>query len=179
MTVAQLAIPLAAAVAAVFAIWFALDILLRTRPGEGVSAAAERTRELGNSFTWRFVALSVTVGLAGGAGFGAAVGAYREGVESGAIAGLAVLAGALAAVVTAGAGAALGQRASERAATAAGRTLRQALAITLWAGTAPRSQAGRWRWREWRGSTASRRASPISREARRRSSCWARGRGRR
>ncbi|MYK25533.1 MAG: hypothetical protein F4052_01035, partial [Dehalococcoidia bacterium] len=74
MIVAQLAIPLAAVVAVVFATWFALDILLRTRPGEGVSAAAERTRELGGSYIWRFVVLSVTLGLAGGAGVGAAVG---------------------------------------------------------------------------------------------------------
>ena len=137
MIVAQLAIPLAAVVAVVFATWFTLDILLRTRPGEGVSAAAERTRELGSSYIWRFVVLSVTLGLAGGAGVGAAVGAYRDGVESGAVAGLAVLAGALAAAATAAAGLALGQRASERAATAADRTLRQALAIALWAGTAP------------------------------------------
>ncbi len=142
MTVAQLAIPLAAAVAAVFAIWFALDVLLRTRPSEAVSAAAERTRELGGSLVWRLVALSVTLGLAGGTGFGAAVGAYRDGVESGAVAGLAVLAGALAAAATAAAGAALGQRASERAATAADRTLRQALAVALWAGTAPALAGG-------------------------------------
>ncbi len=137
MIVAQLAIPLAAVVAVVFATWFALDILLRTRPGEPVSAAAERTRELGSSYIWRFVVLSVTLGLAGGAGVGAAVGAYRDGVESGAVAGLAVLAGALAAAATAAVGLALGQRGSERAATAADRTLRQALAIALWAGTAP------------------------------------------
>ena len=142
MIVAQLAIPLAAVVAVVFATWFALDILLRTRPGEGVSAAAERTRELGSSYIWRFVILSVTLGLAGGAGAGAAVGAYRDGVESGAVAGLAVLAGALGAAATAAAGLALGQRASERAATAADRTLRQALAITLWAGTAPALAGG-------------------------------------
>ena len=142
MTVAQLAIPLAAAVAAVFAIWFALDVLLRTRPSEAVSAAAARTRELGGSLVWRLVALSVTLGLAGGTGFGAAVGAYRDGVESGAVAGLAVLAGALAAAATAAAGAALGQRASERAATAADRTLRQALAVALWAGTAPALAGG-------------------------------------
>ena len=137
MIVAQLAIPLAAVVAAVFALWFALDILLRTRPSEAVAAAAQRTRELGGSFIWRLVTISVTTGLAAGAGYGAAVGAYRDGVESGAVAGLAVLAGALAAAATAGAGATLGQRASERAATAADRTLRQALAITLWSGTAP------------------------------------------
>ncbi len=137
MIVAQLAIPLAAVVAAVFALWFALDILLRTRPSEAVAAAAQRTRELGGSFLWRLVTISVTAGLAAGAGYGAALGAYRDGVESGAVAGLAVLAGALAAAATAGAGAALGQRASERAATAADRTLRQALAITLWSGTAP------------------------------------------
>ena len=137
MIVAQLATPLAAVVAAVFALWFALDILLRTRPSEAVAAAAQRTRELGGSFLWRLVTISVTAGLVAGAGYGAAVGAYRDGVESGAVAGLAVLAGALAAAATAGAGAALGQRASERAATAADRTLRQALAITLWAGTAP------------------------------------------
>ncbi|MCY4391504.1 MAG: hypothetical protein OXE43_05545 [Chloroflexi bacterium] len=137
MIVAQLAIPLAAVVAAVFALWFALDILLRTRPSEAVAAAAQRTRELGGSFLWRLVTISVTAGLVAGAGYGAAVGAYRDGVESGAVAGLAVLAGALAAAATAGAGAALGQRASERAATAADRTLRQALAITLWSGTAP------------------------------------------
>ncbi|MYD29986.1 MAG: hypothetical protein F4X03_13910, partial [Dehalococcoidia bacterium] len=142
MIVAQLAIPLAAVVAAVFATWFALDILLRTRPSESVSAAAERTRELGSSYIWRFVVLSVTLGLAGGAGVGAAVGAYRDGVESGAVAGLAVLAGALAAAATAAAGLALGQRASERAATAADRTLRQALAIALWAGTAPALAGG-------------------------------------
>ena len=137
MIVAQLAIPLAAVVAAVFALWFALDILLRTRPSGAVAAAAQRTRELGGSFLWRLVTISVTAGLVAGAGYGAAVGAYRDGVESGAVAGLAVLAGALAAAATAGAGAALGQRASERAATAADRTLRQALAITLWSGTAP------------------------------------------
>ncbi len=142
MIVAQLAIPLAAVVAVVFATWFALDILLRTRPGEGVSAAAERTRELGSSYVWRFVVLSVTLGLAGGAGLGAAVGAYRDGVESGAVAGLAVLAGALGAAATAAVGLALGQRASERAATAADRTLRQALAIALWAGTAPALAGG-------------------------------------
>lgn len=142
MIVAQLAIPLAAVVAVVFATWFALDILLRTRPGEGVSAAAERTRELGSSYIWRFVVLSVTLGLAGGVGVGAAVGAYRDGVESGAVAGLAVLAGALGAAATAAAGLALGQRASERAATAADRTLRQALAIALWAGTAPALAGG-------------------------------------
>ena len=142
MTVAQLAIPLAAAVAAVFATWFALDVLLRTRPSEAVSAAAQRTRERGGSLVWRLVALSVTLGLAGGVGFGAAVGAYRDGVESGAVAGLAVLAGALAAAATAAAGAALGQRASERAATAADRTLRQALAVALWAGTAPALAGG-------------------------------------
>lgn len=142
MIVAQLAIPLAAVVAVVFATWFALDILLRTRPGEAVSAAAERTRELGSSHIWRFVVLSVTLGLAGGAGVGAAVGAYRDGVESGAVAGLAVLAGALGAAATTAAGLALGQRASERAATAADRTLRQALAIALWAGTAPALAGG-------------------------------------
>ena len=137
MIVAQLAIPLAAAVAALFAVWFALDILLRTRPSDAVAAAAERTRELGSSFLWRFVSLSIGGGLLAGAALGALVGAYREGMESGAIAGLAVVAGALIAAVTVGAGAALGQRASERAATAADRTLRQALAITLWAGAAP------------------------------------------
>ena len=137
MIVAQLAIPLAAAVAALFAVWFALDILLRTRPSDAVAAAAERTREFGSSFLWRFVSLSIGGGLLAGAALGALVGAYREGMESGAIAGLAVVAGALIAAVTVGAGAALGQRASERAATAADRTLRQALAITLWAGAAP------------------------------------------
>lgn len=137
MIVAQLAIPLAAAVAAVFAIWFALDILLRTRPSDAVAAAAERTRELGGAFVWRLVVLSMATGVAAGAGFGALVGVYGSGRESGAVAGLAVIAGALAAAVTAGGGVALGQRGSERAATAADRTLRQALAITLWAGTAP------------------------------------------
>ena len=137
MVVAQLAIPLAAAVAALFAVWFALDILLRTRPSAAVATAAERTRELGGSFLWRFVSLSIGGGLLAGAALGALVGAYREGMESGAVAGLAVVAGALIAAVTVGAGAALGQRASERAATAADRTLRQALAITLWAGAAP------------------------------------------
>ncbi|MXY72895.1 MAG: hypothetical protein F4Y97_07665, partial [Dehalococcoidia bacterium] len=70
MIVAQLAIPLAAVVAVFFATWFALDILLRTRPSESVSAAAERTRELSSSYIWRFVILSVTLGLAGGAGVG-------------------------------------------------------------------------------------------------------------
>lgn len=137
MIVAQLAIALAAAVALLFAIWFALDILLRTRPGEAVAEAAERARELAGSFTWRFVTLSMTAALAAGAGLGGAVGAYRDGVESGAVAGLAVVVGALAAAVTVGAGMALGQRASERAATAADRTLRQALGMTLWAGAAP------------------------------------------
>ena len=142
MVVAQLAIPLAAAVAAVFAIWFTLDILLRTRPSDAVAAAAERTRELTGSFVWRFVALSMAAAIAAGAGFGALLGVYREGVESGAVAGLAVVAGALAAAMTAAGGAALGQRASERAATAADRTLRQALAITLWSGTAPALTGG-------------------------------------
>ena len=137
MIVAQLAIPLAAAVAAVFAIWFTLDILLRTRPSDAVATAAERTRELAGSFVWRLVALSMAAAIGAGAGLGALVGVYREGVESGAVAGLAVVAGALGAAVTASGGAALGQRASERAATAADRTLRQALAITLWAGAAP------------------------------------------
>ena len=142
MVVAQLAIPLAAAVAALFAIWFTLDILLRTRPSDAVAAAAERTRELTGSFVWRFVALSMAAAIAAGAGFGALLGVYREGVESGAVAGLAVVAGALAAAMTAAGGAALGQRASERAATAADRTLRQALAITLWSGTAPALTGG-------------------------------------
>ena len=142
MVVAQLAIPLAAAVAAVFAIWFTLDILLRTRPSDAVAAVAERTRELTGSFVWRFVALSMAAAIAAGAGFGALLGVYREGVESGAVAGLAVVAGALAAAMTAAGGAALGQRASERAATAADRTLRQALAITLWSGTAPALTGG-------------------------------------
>ena len=137
MIVAQLAIPLAAAVAAVFAIWFTLDILLRTRPSDAVATAAERTRELAGNFVWRLVALSMAAAIGAGAGLGALVGVYREGVESGAVAGLAVVAGALGAAVTASGGAALGQRASERAATAADRTLRQALAITLWAGAAP------------------------------------------
>ena len=137
MIVAQLAIPLAAAVALLFALWFALDILLRTRPSEGVAEAAERSRELAGSFTWRLVTLSMTSALVAGAGIGAAVGAYRDGVESGAVAGLSVVVGALAAAVTVGAGVSLGQRASERAATAADRTLRQALAVTLWGGAAP------------------------------------------
>ena len=142
MVVAQLAIPLAAAVAALFALWFTLDILLRTRPSDAVAAAAERTRELTGSFVWRFVALSMAAAIAAGTGFGALLGVYREGVESGAVAGLAVVAGALAAAMTAAGGAALGQRASERAATAADRTLRQALAITLWSGTAPALTGG-------------------------------------
>ena len=142
MVVAQLAIPLAAAVAALFAIWFTLDILLRTRPSDAVAAVAERTRELTGSFVWRFVALSMAAAIAAGAGFGALLGVYREGVESGAVAGLAVVAGALAAAMTAAGGAALGQRASERAATAADQTLRQALAITLWSGTAPALTGG-------------------------------------
>ena len=137
MVVAQLAIPLAAIVAVLFATWFALDILLRTRPSEGVAAAAAHTRELVSSYTWRFVIISTTTGLAAGAGFGALVGLERDGMESGAVAGLAVLAGALAASVTAVIGGALGQRASERAATAADRTLRQALALALWAGSVP------------------------------------------
>ncbi len=137
MVVAQLAIPLAAVVALLFATWFALDILLRTRPSEGVAAAAERTRELASSFTWRFVIISTTTGLGAAAGFGALVGIERDGMESGAVAGLAVLAGALAAAVTAVIGGALGQRASERAATAADRTLRQALAVALWGGSVP------------------------------------------
>ena len=137
MIVAQLAIPLAGAVALLFATWFALDILLRTLPSEAVAEAAERTRERASSFVWRFVTLSMTAALAAGAGLGAAVGAYRDGVESGAVAGLSVVVGALAAAVTVGVGVALGQRASERAATAADRTLRQALAVTLWSGAAP------------------------------------------
>ncbi|MYA51934.1 MAG: hypothetical protein F4X89_00360, partial [Dehalococcoidia bacterium] len=137
MIVAQLAIALAGAVALLFAIWFALDILLRTRPSDAVAEAAERTRERASSFVWRFVTLSMTAALAAGAGLGAAVGAYRDGVESGAVAGLSVVVGALAAAVTVGVGVALGQRASERAATAADRTLRQALAVTLWSGAAP------------------------------------------
>ena len=137
MVVAQLAIPLATVVALLFATWFALDILLRTRPSEGVTAAAARTRELVSSYTWRLVIISTTTGLAAGAGFGALVGLEREGMESGAVAGLAVLAGAMGAAVTAVIGGTLGQRASERAATAADRTLRQALAVALWAGAVP------------------------------------------
>jgi len=137
VVVAQLAIPLAAVVALLFATWFALDILLRTRPSEGVAAAAERTRELASSYTWRFVIICTTTGLAAGAGFGALVAVERDGMESGAVAGLAVLAGALAGAVTAVIGGALGQRASERAATAADRTLREALAVSLWAGSVP------------------------------------------
>lgn len=137
MVVAQLAIPLATVVALLFATWFALDILLRTRPSEGVTAAAARTRELVSSYTWRLVIISTTTGLAAGAGFGALVGLEREGMESGAVAGLAVLAGAMGAAATAVIGGTLGQRASERAATAADRTLRQALAVALWAGAVP------------------------------------------
>ncbi len=142
MIVAQLAIPLAAAVAALFAAWFALDILLRTRPGEAVTAVAEAARESGSAFLWRLVALSMTAALAAGAGLGALAGVSRESAETGVVAGLAVVAGALAATLTAGAGVALGQRASERAAAAADRTLRQALAITLWAGAAPALAGG-------------------------------------
>ena len=72
-----------------------------------------------------------------GIAFGALAGIYGEAVETGAVAGLGVVAGAFVAALTAFAGAVLGQRASERAATVSDHNLRQALAIMLWAGTAP------------------------------------------
>ncbi len=142
MIVAQFAIPLAAGVAALLAAGLALHVLLRTRADEAVAEAAGDSRTQTGSFLWRFAALSVTAAMLAGAGFGAAVAVYREGAEAGVLAGLAVVAGALAATGIAAAGAALGQRASERAATAAGHSLRQALAITLRGGTAPALAGG-------------------------------------
>ncbi len=137
MIVAQFAIPLAAGVAVLFATGFALEILLRSRPTEGVHEAAAPTRDLESSFEWRFLALSLTAASAAAAAIGALLALARDDITAGAIAGLAVLGGAAVAVATSIAGETLGERASERAATAADRTLRQALAITLRAGSAP------------------------------------------
>ena len=142
MIVAQFAIPLAAGAATLAAAGFALNALLRSRTGASVTAAAGGTRARTRSFLWRFLAMSLAAALVAGAGVGATGAVYREGIAEGVLAAAAVAAGALTAAGVAAAGAALGGRASEQAATAAGRALRRALAITLQGGAAPALAGG-------------------------------------
>lgn len=137
MIVAQLAVPLAAVVSISFAIWFSVDVLLRTSPSKEVNAAAEEKSGLTSSFLCQLIFLAMVAALSAGGAFGAIVGVYRDSIGSGVVAGLAVLAGVLAAAAAAGIGFILTQQASARAATTADRTLRQALAIMLWGGAAP------------------------------------------
>ena len=137
MVVAQLAIPLACALALLLAIWFSLDLLLREKPSEANAAAAASVRTRGDAFLSPFLVVSMIASALAALILGVLVGLYRDGLEAGAVAGVAVLAGALSAAVTAFLALALGQRANARAATASERNPRQALSIAFVAGSAP------------------------------------------
>ena len=137
MVVAQLAIPLASALALLIAIWFSLDLLLRAEPGAAYAAAGAAVRARSDAFLSPFLVISMFASALVALVLGVIVGLYRDGLEAGAIAGVAVLVGALAAAISAFLALALGQRANARAAAAAERNLRQALSITLLAGAAP------------------------------------------
>jgi len=137
VVVAQLAIPLACALALLLAIWFSLDLLWREKPSEASAAAAASVRTRGDAFLSPFLVVSMIASALAALILGVLVGLYRDGLEAGAVAGVAVLAGALSAAVTAFLALALGQRANARAATASERNLRQALSIAFVAGSAP------------------------------------------
>ena len=137
MVVAQLAVPAAAALGIVFAVWFAAGALRRRSVEAALAERAAAVRSLADAYLLRLIAVTAPLALVAIVAAAIVVGIYRDDWEAAGIASVSVALGVIAAIVVAQAGLAIATHANVRAADAAATSLRQALALTLWTGLAP------------------------------------------
>ncbi len=131
MLLAQIMIPAASAAAVLFAAWLAYDVLRRDKGTPAMQAVAGTILEGANAFLnrqYRTIAmLAVVTALV----VGGIVGIFKESTETGALTGMAFIVGALASGISGYIGMAIAVRCNGRTASAAQRSLSEAITVSL------------------------------------------------
>ncbi len=137
MLLAQVMIPLAAAAAILFALWFVFDVVRRDQGTDSTRTAGDAVRDGIRSLARRQLGAAGAVALVAAAAAGLVAGYYEDSAEIGLIAAGALLAGALASAMAAQTGMALAASAVPRVAAASSTSASSALSAALGAAAIP------------------------------------------
>ena len=137
MLLAQVMIPLAAAAAILFALWFVFDVVRRDQGTDSTRTAGDAVRDGIRSLARRQLGAAGAVALVAAAAAGLVAGYYEDSAEIGLMAAGALLAGALASAMAAQTGMALAASAVPRVAAASSTSASSALSAALGAAAIP------------------------------------------
>jgi K(+)-stimulated pyrophosphate-energized sodium pump len=131
MLLAQIMIPAASAAAVLFAAWLALDVLRRDRGTPEMQEVAGTILEGANAFLRRQYMTIAMLAAVTAVIVGTIVGIFRDSLEHGILTGVAFVVGALASGVSGYIGMSIAVRANGRTASAAQRSLSEAITVSL------------------------------------------------